>query len=90
MRQRKSLLFIIPLLIFLNGCVFYRSIHLAGAEPNIRKLKDRPYEVLGEVENTISNMFSPFILASKSSLYDVCNVQYLGTLGQMLQKLETT
>ena len=56
MRQKKCLLLIAPLLLLmLNGCLFYRSMHLAGAEPNVKKLKDLPYEVLGEVKKSISN-----------------------------------
>ena len=55
MRQKKCLFMIVPLLFILSGCVFYRSIHMAGAEPNIKKLRDLPYEILGEVEKTISN-----------------------------------
>ena len=51
--------FIICLALISSGCILYRGVRMAGMEPNVRPLQDRPYEILGEEETKFScyNLF---------------------------------
>jgi hypothetical protein len=54
-RVKKIFPVIAVLLVCGGGCMFYKSIHLAGIEPSMHPLRNAPYEILGEAETIISN-----------------------------------